>query len=42
LYPNKLVSIRIAKAAQLPAGETATEGDPLGTARAVDRFAPFS
>jgi hypothetical protein len=41
LYPNKLVSIRIAKATQLPAGETATEGDPLATPRAVDRLAPF-
>jgi CubicO group peptidase (beta-lactamase class C family) len=41
LYPNKLVSIRIAKAAQLPAGETATEGDPLATPRAVDRLVPF-
>jgi hypothetical protein len=42
LYPNRLVSIRIAKAAQLPAGETATEGDPLATPRAVDRLVPLS
>jgi CubicO group peptidase (beta-lactamase class C family) len=41
LYPNKVVSIRIAKATQLPAGETATEGDPLATPRAVDRLVPF-
>jgi hypothetical protein len=41
LYPNQLASIRIAKAAQLPAGETATEGDPLATPRAVDRLVPF-
>jgi hypothetical protein len=41
LYPNQLASIRIAKAAQLPAGETGTEGDPLTTPRAVDRLVPF-
>ncbi len=42
LYPNKLVSIRIAKAAQLPPGETAAEGDALATPRAVDRLVPFT
>jgi CubicO group peptidase (beta-lactamase class C family) len=41
LYPNQLVSICIAKAAQLPAGETATEGHALATPRAVDRLVPF-
>jgi len=42
LYPNQLVSIRIAKAARLPPGETAFEGDPTATPRAVDRLIPFT
>jgi CubicO group peptidase (beta-lactamase class C family) len=42
LYPNQLVSICIAKAAQLPAGAVAKEGDPQATVRAVERLAPFS
>jgi CubicO group peptidase (beta-lactamase class C family) len=41
LYPNSLVSIRIAKAAYLPAGETAVSGAGLDTIRAVDRLLPF-
>jgi hypothetical protein len=41
LYPNRIVSIVIAKAAQLPEGEAANEGDAQATARAVDRLAPF-
>jgi hypothetical protein len=41
LYPNQVISIRIAKAAQLPEGESANEGDTLATVRAVDRLAPF-
>jgi CubicO group peptidase (beta-lactamase class C family) len=41
LYPGRRVSICVAKAAQLPAGETASEGDRQATLRAVDRFAPF-
>jgi hypothetical protein len=42
LYPNQLVSICIAKAAQLPTGETATAGDTQATPRAVDRLIPFA
>ena len=42
LYPNQLVSICVAKAAQLPAGEAAKEGDPQATVRAVDRLVPFT
>jgi len=42
LYPNQLVSIRVAKAAQLPAGESASEGDGVATMRAVDRLVPFT
>lgn len=41
LYPNSLVSIRIAKAAHLPAGETAVSGAGPETIRAVDRLLPF-
>jgi hypothetical protein len=41
LYPGRIVSICVAKAAQLPAGETASEGDGQATLRAVDRLAPF-
>jgi CubicO group peptidase (beta-lactamase class C family) len=41
LFPNDLISIRIAKAAQLPAGETLNEGDIHATLRAVDRLSPF-
>ncbi|HEX3844164.1 MAG TPA: hypothetical protein VHV80_07380 [Steroidobacteraceae bacterium] len=41
LYPNSLVSIRIAKAAYLPAGETAASGAGPETIRAVDRLLPF-
>ncbi|HWW80918.1 MAG TPA: hypothetical protein VNY82_15075 [Steroidobacteraceae bacterium] len=41
LYPNGVISIRIAKAAQLPDGEAAGEGDAQATVRAVDRLAPF-
>jgi hypothetical protein len=42
LYPNRLVSICVAKAAQLPAGEAAKEGDPQATVRAVERLVPFT
>jgi hypothetical protein len=42
LYPNQLVSICVAKAAQLPPGEVAREGDPQATVRAVERLVPFT
>ncbi len=41
LYPNGLVSIIIANAAQLPAGEKAKSDAGPQTIRAVDRLAPF-
>jgi CubicO group peptidase (beta-lactamase class C family) len=41
LYPNRVISIRIAKATQLPEGAAASEGDAQATIRAVDRLAPF-
>jgi CubicO group peptidase (beta-lactamase class C family) len=41
LYPGALVSIRIAKAACLPEGESAFSGTALETVRAVDRLSPL-
>jgi hypothetical protein len=41
LYPQGLVSIRTAKAAELPPGEEKNEGDEGATPRAVDRLVPF-
>lgn len=41
LFPNGIISIRIAKAAELPEGEKAQAGDPFATPRAVDRLMPF-
>ena len=41
LYPGGLVSIRIARAACLPAGESAFSGAALETVRAVDRLSPL-
>ena len=41
LYPNKIISIRTAKAAQLPPGEVASTDDELATLKAVDRLEPF-
>lgn len=42
LYPNGLVSICIAKAHELPAGETGKSDTGPETVRAVERLAPFS
>lgn len=41
LYPNQMISIRIAKAAELPAGEQKNDGEERATPRAVDRLDPF-
>lgn len=41
LYPHGLVSIRTAKAAELPKGEKPNSEDGPLTIRAVDRLAPF-
>jgi CubicO group peptidase (beta-lactamase class C family) len=41
LFPNHLISIVVAKAAQLPAGEQALSADGPQTIRAVERIAPF-
>jgi hypothetical protein len=42
LYPNKLVSIRFAKAAELPNGEKPNYAEGPLTSRAVDCLQPFS
>jgi CubicO group peptidase (beta-lactamase class C family) len=41
LYPNRLISLRIGKAAQLPQGEVAYDADGPLTARVVDNLDPF-
>lgn len=41
LFPNDLVSIRVAKAAELPPGETANDESRPTTPEVVDRLAPF-
>ncbi len=41
LSPGSLVSIRIAKAACLPAGQSPLAGEGLETIRAVDRLSPL-
>ncbi len=41
LYPNSLITIRIAKAGQLPPGESASSGAGTRTIRMVDRMSPF-
>ena len=41
LFPNDLVSIRMAKAAELPPGETAIDKSSATTPQVVDLLAPF-
>ncbi len=41
LYPGRIVSIRTANVANVPAGEKALSDDVAATMRAVDRLAPF-
>jgi hypothetical protein len=41
LFPGRIVAIRAAKVAEVPAGETARSDDAAATVRAVDRLAPF-
>ena len=41
LFPGRIVAIRTANVANIPAGETAVSGDANATMRAVDRLAPF-
>jgi CubicO group peptidase (beta-lactamase class C family) len=41
LYPGRIVSVRIANVANVPAGEKALSADVDATLRAVDRLAPF-
>jgi hypothetical protein len=41
LFPGRIVAIRTANVANIPAGEKAVSGDANATLRAVDRLAPF-
>ncbi len=41
LFPNGIIALRMAEAAQLPAGEQVTLTDDPATMRAVDRRVPF-
>jgi hypothetical protein len=41
IYPNGIITLQMAKAAELPPGEQAREDDPGATHRVVDRMAPF-
>jgi CubicO group peptidase (beta-lactamase class C family) len=41
LFPGRIVAIRTAKVANVPAGEKALSDDVDATPRAVDRLAPF-
>jgi len=41
LFPGRIVSIRVAKVADVPAGEKAASGDADATPQAVDRLSPF-
>jgi len=41
LFPGRIVAIRTANVANVPAGEKALSGDVNATPRAVDRLAPF-
>lgn len=41
LFPGRLVAIRTANVANVPAGEKAVADDPDATLRAVERMAPF-
>jgi CubicO group peptidase (beta-lactamase class C family) len=41
LFPNGIIALRMAKAAELPAGEKSASDDATATLRAVDRMVPF-
>jgi hypothetical protein len=41
LFPGRIVAIRTANVANVPAGQKAVTDDPNATLRAVDRMAPF-
>lgn len=41
LYPNGIITLQMAKAAELPPGEQARDDDAAATHRVVDRMAPF-
>jgi hypothetical protein len=41
IYPNGLITLQMAKAAELPPGEEPRDDDPGATHRVVDRMVPF-
>jgi hypothetical protein len=41
IYPNGIIALQMAKAAELPPGEQARDDDASATHRVVDRMAPF-
>jgi len=41
LYPNGIITLQMAKAAELPPGEQARDDDAAATHRVVDRMSPF-
>ena len=41
IYPNGIITLQMARAAELPPGEKARDDDPAATHRVVDRMAPF-
>jgi hypothetical protein len=41
IYPNGIITLQMAKAAELPPGEQARDDDAAATHRVVDRMAPF-
>jgi hypothetical protein len=41
LYPNGIITVQMAKAAELPPGEKASSDDVDATSRVVDRMVPF-
>ena len=41
LFPNRIVTIRAAKVAEVPTGEKAASANVDATLRVVDRLSPF-
>jgi hypothetical protein len=41
IYPNGIITLQMAKAAELPPGEQARDDDAAATHRVIDRMAPF-
>jgi hypothetical protein len=41
LFPSGVISLQMAKASELPPGETARTDDETATLRAIERMVPF-